>query len=278
MASKVFKIALAQMAVGKNKVENIAKAVKIIGDAKKNGSSLVVLPECFNSPYGTKFFKEYAEEVPGGPTSEALSKAAKDNCLFVVGGSIPERSDGRLYNTCTVWDPQGCLVASHRKVHLFDIDIPGGITFKESDVLSPGNKFTVVDIGPCKVGIGICYDVRFQEMAAIYRSKNVDLVLYPGAFNMKTGPLHWELLLRARAVDNQVFVAGVCGSRDPSADYVAWGHTMLVDPWGKVLIQAEDQETVLYADVDLKSCEDIREQIPVSKQRRSDLYEVKSKI
>lgn len=266
------RIALIQMAVGKNKVDNISRAVTSIHDAKQKGSNLVVLPECFNSPYGTKFFKQYAEEVPSGETCLALSKAAKDNSLFVVGGSIPEKDGSNLYNTCTVWNPEGNIVAKFRKVHLFDISIPGGITFKESETLSPGNSLSVVDIGNWKIGLGICYDLRFMEMAALYRDLGVDLLIYPGAFNMTTGPLHWELLIKARAVDNQVYVAACCGARDESADYVAWGHSMLVDPWGKVLTQAGATETTLIGDMDFNVCKNIREQIPIRFQRRTDLY------
>lgn len=268
------RIGLVQMAVGMNKLENIKRAVTHIQDAKQKGSNLIVLPECFNSPYGTKHFQQYAEEVPSGETCVALSKAAKENSVFVIGGSIPEKEGSKLYNTCTVWNPEGKFLAKFRKIHLFDISVPGGITFKESAVLSPGNELTIVDIGPCKIGIGICYDLRFLEMASLYRDQGVDIIVYPGAFNMTTGPFHWELLLRARAVDNQVFVAACCGARDENADYVAWGHSMLVDPWGKKVVEAEASETTLIADIDLNACQKIRQQIPVSYQRRKDLYEL----
>ena len=146
----------------------------------------------------------------------------------MIGGTIPERSleDNKLYNTCTVWSPEGSLLATYRKIHLFDIDIPGGITFKESDVLSAGNSLAVFTIGGRKVGIGICYDMRFSELSRLYRNLGCDLLIYPGAFNMKTGPLHWELLARARATDNQVYVSTISPARDKSAGYVAWGHSV----------------------------------------------------
>ncbi|CAH1402303.1 unnamed protein product [Nezara viridula] len=267
------RIALIQMTVGKNKLENVARARKMISEAKQKGCNLVVLPECFNSPYGTKYFGEYSEEIPNGETCIALSKAAKENEVFLVGGSIPEKDNGKLFNTCTIWNPQGSLVGKYSKIHLFDIDIPGGVTFKESDSLSPGKNISVIDVGACKIGIGICYDLRFHELATIYKDLGVDLLLYPGAFNMTTGPLHWEHLIKARAVDNQVFAAGICGARDDSADYVAWGHSVLIDPWGKVVSKAGAEETTLIADIDLNVCKAIREQIPIRKQRRTDLYE-----
>jgi len=261
------------MAVSQDKGENIKRAVKLISDAKSKGASMIVLPECFNCPYGTKYFPNYAEEIPNGETCRALSDVAKHHEIYLVGGSIPEKEGDKLYNTCTVWSPQGQLLCKHRKVHLFDIDIPGGIRFKESDNLSPGNSLTTFNMDNLKIGIGICYDVRFNEMAKLYRKKGVDMLIYPGAFNMKTGPLHWELLLRARAVDEQVYVAGISPAQDTAADYVAWGHSMVVDPWGKVVSQTEFAEDVVVADLELQEIKNVREQIPIYHQRREDLYD-----
>lgn len=243
------RIALIQMKICEDKAENIKKAVNKIQDAKSKGSSLVVLPECFNCPYGTKYFPKFAEPVPNGETCSVLSETAKINEVYIVGGSIPEKEGEKFYNTSTVWNPQGKLVAKHRKVHLFDIDVPGGITFRESDVLSPGNNLTVFSTDNCKIGLGVCYDIRFPEMTRLYRKAGVDILIYPGAFNMTTGPMHWELLMRARANDEQVFVAAVSPAQDPKADYVAWGHSMVVDPWGKIIKQAEFQEETVVADL-----------------------------
>ncbi|CAG9790779.1 unnamed protein product [Diatraea saccharalis] len=229
------KIALVQLAVGPDKAKNVAAAVQEIHKAKEKGAQLVALPECFNSPYGTEFFEEYAEEVPAGETSRALSRAAAEAGVCVVGGTVPERCGDRLYNTCAVWDPSGKLLAQHRKLHLFDIDIPNKITFKESDVLSPGDKITTFEFNGIKIGIGICYDLRFGEMAHIMAQEGCALQIYPGAFNMTTGPLHWELLARARACDTQAWVALVSPARaPPGAAYRAWGHSLLADPWAAV--------------------------------------------
>ncbi|CAG5116135.1 unnamed protein product, partial [Candidula unifasciata] len=243
-----FKLAMVQMAVGMSKSENVAHAVKLISQAASAGANIVTLPECFNSPYGTKHFPEYAEEIPG-PSTQALAEAAEENSVFVVGGSIPERDGDRLFNTCTVFDPRGELVTKHRKVHLFDIDVPGRITFKESEVLSPGNKLTIFQTPYCSVGVGICYDIRFAEMAQVYASKGCSLLLYPGAFNMTTGPAHWELLQRARALDNQVFVATASPARDASAGYIAWGHSSVVNPWGEVIATTDEAESIVYANI-----------------------------
>ncbi|XP_050495488.1 omega-amidase NIT2-A-like isoform X1 [Bombus huntii] len=128
---------------------------------------------------------------------------------------MPEIEGAKLYNTCTIWGPDGTLIARHRKAHLFDIDIPNKITFRESDSLSPGNSLTTFDVKGCKIGIGICYDIRFEEMARIYRNKGCQMLIYPAAFNMTTGPLHWSLLQRFRANDNQLYVACISPARVP---------------------------------------------------------------
>lgn len=261
-----------------NKTENIQRACDSIrSTVKEHSPRIVALPECFNSPYGTKYFDEYAESIPTGETSRSLSEVAKELGVYVVGGTIPERlienDVAKLYNTCTVWSPSGSLVATYRKIHLFDIDVKGGIRFKESDVLSPGNSFTVIDVDNVKIGLGICYDMRFEELARIYRNKGCEILLYPGAFNMTTGPLHWELLARSRANDNQLYVATISPARDVNAGYVAWGHSMIVDPWGKIVESAAEDEGVVFAELNLDLVSQVRQQIPVGFQRRHDLYE-----
>uniref|UniRef100_A0A8D9B857 omega-amidase n=1 Tax=Cacopsylla melanoneura TaxID=428564 RepID=A0A8D9B857_9HEMI len=276
--SKSFKIALVQMSVGKNKNANLENAVKFIRKAADNGASLVVLPECFNCPYGTKYFREYSEPIGTGITSKTLSNIAKEKKIFLVGGSIPEIDNDKVYNAATVWNPEGELVAKHRKVHLFDISIPGGITFKESEVLSPGNSFSMFNNGICNIGLGICYDMRFPELAQIYRKKGCDMLIYPGAFNMTTGPLHWELLLRSRANDNQVFVAACSPAQDKTSDYIAWGHSTVVDPWANIMASTEFEETIVYADIDMNTLAKVRDQIPTGKQKRYDLYDVSAKL
>ena len=270
---RTFKMALSQLFVTADRAENVARAVVSIGKAAAAGAKLVALPECFNSPYGTKYFPEYAESVPG-PTTEALSGAAAEHGVYVVGGSIPERDGDRLYNTCTVFDPEGRMIGKHRKVHLFDIDVPGKIRFQESEVLTGGDQLTVIETELCTFGIGICYDMRFPELAQLCANKGAQLLIYPGAFNMTTGPLHWELLQRARANDNQLYVAAVSPARDESADYVAWGHSTLVDPWGKVSVTTGHDEDIIYGQIDLDVVAEVRQNIPVSSQKRTDLYKL----
>ncbi|KAK6172442.1 hypothetical protein SNE40_016090 [Patella caerulea] len=275
MSSK-FKLALLQLAVGASKVDNLTKAVRLIKEAASNGAKIVALPECFNSPYGTSYFADYAEKIPG-PSTDALAEAAKENQIFLVGGSIPEEHNGKLYNTSTIFNPEGKLIAKHRKIHLFDIDVPGKIRFQESEVLSPGSQYTTFDTPFCKVGVAICYDIRFAELGQAYARKGCQLLLYPGAFNMTTGPAHWELLQRGRALDNQLYVATISPARDEQAKYTAWGHSTVVNPWGDVISTTEHEETIVYSDIDLEYLKQVREMVPISKQRREDLYQLQIK-
>ncbi|XP_067849236.1 omega-amidase NIT2 [Heptranchias perlo] len=270
-----FRLALIQLMVSPLKASNLRKVRTLVKEAASKGAKVVALPECYNSPYGTNYFPEYAEKIPGEST-QVLSEVAKKHGVYLIGGSIPEEDGGKFYNTCTVFAPNGSMLLKYRKIHLFDIDVPGKITFHESETLSPGNTLCTFDTPYCKVGIGICYDMRFAELAQIYTKEGCQLLVYPGAFNMTTGPAHWELLQRARAVDNQVYVAAVSPSRNEKDSYVAWGHSSIVNPWGEVVANAGSDETIVYADIDLKYLSDIRQQIPIHKQKRPDLYSVQA--
>ncbi|KAJ2799399.1 Omega-amidase nit3 [Coemansia guatemalensis] len=271
------KLALVQLAVGAKKAVNLANARSKVLEASKAGANMVVLPECFNSPYGTQYFAQYAEEVDSKRPSEslkALSAMAQESKVYLVGGSIPELEPdtGNLFNTCTVWGPDGLLLAKHRKVHLFDIDFPGKIVFKESEVLKPGNALTEFATPWGKFGLGICYDMRFPEMAMVAARRGCVGMIYPGAFNTTTGPLHWELLLRARAMDNQIFTAACSPARDLNATYQAWGHSTIVDPYARVLATTNEAENIVYSDLDMDLVDEVRRSVPINTQRRFDLY------
>lgn len=271
MASRILQVALVQLRVGIDRTKNLENAAKLVKEAAKKGAKLIALPECFNSPYGTKFFSQYAESIPSGPSCNMLSTVARENEIYLVGGTIPELESSKYYNTCTVWNPEGKLIAKFRKMHLFDIDIPGGITFKESDILTAGNELATFKINDILIGIGICYDLRFEELAKLYRLQGCEMLIYPGAFNMTTGPLHWEVLQRGRALDNQVFVTAISPARNEQG-YIAWGHSQITDPWGKVLKQAEHGEEIVYGSLNFSECDKVRAQIPIGKQRRTSIY------
>ncbi|CAD0088146.1 unnamed protein product [Aureobasidium vineae] len=261
---------------------NLARARSKVLEATSKGANVVVLPECFNSPYGTKYFPKYAETLQPSPPTEAqsptfhaLSALAKESKSYLIGGSIPEylKETDKHYNTSLVFGPDGSLLATHRKVHLFDIDIPGKIRFQESEILSPGNKVTLVDLPEYgKIAVAICYDIRFPELAMVAARQDAFLLVYPGAFNLTTGELHWKLQARARAMDNQVYV-GLCSpARDMTADYNAWGHSMIVNPNAEVLGELDEKEDIVYADLDGETIEQTRKGIPIYTQRRFDVY------
>ncbi|KAK2068318.1 hypothetical protein P8C59_002961 [Phyllachora maydis] len=265
---KSVKLSCVQLASGADKARNLAHARDKVLEAAGEGAGIVVLPECFNSPYGCDYFPSYAEQLlPSPPTAEqspsfhALSAMAKEVGVYLIGGSIPELGpvvDGNggeggkrtYYNTSLTFGPDGALLATHRKLHLFDIDIPGKITFKESDVLSPGSKVTIVDLPDYgKVAVAICYDIRFPELAMIAARRGCFALIYPGAFNTTTGPLHWRLQGQARAMDNQIYVALCSPARDVNATYHAWGHSLIADPMASVVVEAEEGEAIRRFDV-----------------------------
>jgi omega-amidase len=316
------RVALCQFHVTPDKERNHATARDYIDRAVAQGATLIILPEIWNSPYATSAFPEYAEVLPqlgdtevanqaSSPSSALLMERAKHHQVWIVGGSIPEKvvveeevdadddgnnNNNNVYNTCLVYAPNGTVVAKHRKVHLFDISVPGGITFRESDTLSPGNSLTSFAMTEnLDVGIGICYDIRFplQAMVMCQNNPNCKLLIFPGAFNMTTGPAHWELLQRARALDNQCFVITVSPARTtpppPSApsseqqqekgntkypQYTAWGHSTCVDPWGTVIAKADEKEALIVCDLELNRVEEVRTSIPIRKQQRTDLYKL----
>ncbi|KAF9264926.1 carbon-nitrogen hydrolase [Marasmius fiardii PR-910] len=287
---KPFTLALVQLGrISSDKAANLKHAREMVlkaATASAEKPDLIILPECFNSPYGHVHFPVYAENIgftPGQPydirssSSESvkmLSGVAKESGTWLIGGSIPEKdsADNNVYNTCTVYSPKGELVALFRKIHLFDIDIPGKIKFKESETLTGGKTPTFFDTEFARIGLGICYDIRFPELAMLAARQGCHVLIYPGAFNMTTGPLHWELLQRSRAVDNQVFFSMCSPARDLSAAYHAWGHSMVVDPMGKILVEAQDAEDILYTYIDPTTFEEARKGIPVTTQRRFDVY------
>jgi len=266
------RLALIQSRVYATKEKTLNRVSDLVHEAASNHAKLICLPECFNCPYGVQHFSSYAEKIPG-KSSSLLSSLAKDLNLHLIGGSFPEEEDGKIFNTCLVYGPDGLLLGKHRKVHLFDIDIPGGQKFKESDVLSPGNDLTMVQMCDWKIGIGICYDLRFFEMSAKYASRGCQLLVYPGAFNMTTGPKHWELLIRARANDHQSYIAACAPARDEDASYVSWANSTICNPWGEVVAKAGSAEEIIYADLDMNVVDTVRTAIPISKQKRNDVYE-----
>ena len=221
--------------------------------------------------------REFSLMAFGGAGPLHACEVAKELGMYIVGGSVPELCDGKLYNTSYVFGRSGELLAKHRKIHLFDIDVPGGQRFMESDTFAPGNSITTFETEFGTMGLCVCFDMRFEELARCMALRGAKVIFVPAAFNMTTGPAHWEILFRQRAVDNQCFTVGVAPARNEAASYVSYGNSIAVDPWGSVLCRAGAEETTLYADLDLSRVDAVRQQLPIWKSRRTDLYEVSEK-
>ena len=262
------------MNVADDKKTNIETATSMIMDSANNDADFIVLPEMFNCPYSNDKFIEYGESEGDSDTLKSISKQAHENHVYILAGSIPEYENDCLYNTSYLFDRTGSIIAKHRKMHLFDIDVKGKITFKESDVLTAGNQFTLSKTDFGKIGIGICYDIRFPELARVMTEKGATMLFYPGAFNLTTGPAHWELLFRSRALDNQVFCVGVAPALDKNASYNSYGHSIVVNPWGEVIAQAGEKEEIIFCEIDLNEIKKVREELPLLKNKRKDLYEI----
>jgi len=275
------KIALCQMNVVDDKKSNNQKAIEMIKEGKKQGADLAILPEMFNCPYENEKFIEYGETLENSSSLNEIAKLAKENKIHILAGSIPELeikdNTRNLYNTSVFFDDNGNILGKHRKMHLFDIDVKDKIYFKESDTLKAGDNFTLIDTKFCKIGIGICYDLRFVELSRILALKGAELLIFPGAFNLTTGPAHWSTLFKSRALDNQVFSIGVAPALNKTANYNSYGHSIAVNPWGEIIYQAEYSEELKVIEIDLDEIAKIREEIPVMKNRRTDLYKIEEK-
>lgn len=267
----MFKIGLCQMKGSFDKNESMKTAESFIREAAENGAEVISLPEMWNCPYSNDYFRKYAEKADG-KTVSFLSKLAAELGIYLIGGSIPELDGDKVYNTSFSFDRSGNVIGKHRKVHLFDIDVKGGIRFMESDTLTAGKDMTVIDTEYCKIGIAICYDVRFPEWFRKMALAGAKLIILPAAFNLTTGPAHWDLTMRARALDNQVYFAANSPARDEEGPYQAYGGTCVADPWGEFVSHADENECIVYADIDLDRIESIRQQLPLLKHRREELY------
>ncbi len=271
---KKIRIACLQLQVKKDKYENIEQLAEIVGSGKVDDADIICLPEMWNCPYVTELFPEYAEPVKGD-TWLAMSTLARKTGKYLVGGSIPEEDGGRVYNTCYVFGPDGKQIGRHRKVHLFDIYVYGKQTFKESDTLTGGDSFCTFDTEYGRMAVNICFDIRFPESARIPALNGAKVIFNPAAFNMTTGPVHWELGFRQRAVENQLYMVGISTARDPSAGYISYGHSIITDPWGDVVMQMDEKPGVGIAEIDLDYIDEVRQKLPLLSARRTDVYDLR---
>ena len=266
------KAALVQMQVQPKTCDSLALAESFIKKASAAGADLVLLPEMFCCPYQNKNFPLYAQRE-GEEIWLELSRMAREQNLILAAGSVPERDeDGKIYNTAYVFDRQGNQIAKHRKMHLFDIDVSGGQSFRESDTLTAGNSITTFDTEFGVMGLCICYDFRFPELSRLMVERGAKVILVPAAFNMTTGPAHWEILFRTRALDNQVFTLGAAPARDPSYGYTSYGNYIAVSPWGDVLDRLGADQEMLVCTLELDRVAQVRRELPLLAHRRKDVY------
>ena len=267
----IMKLALIQMAACPEKEDSLRLAEDYLRGARREGADIAMLPEMFNCPYKTENFPLYAEEE-GGISWQRMSQAAKKNHMYLVAGSMPERdSKGHIYNTSYVFDREGKQIAKHRKIHLFDIDVKGGQYFRESDTVTAGDRVTLFETEFGKFGLMICYDIRFPELTRLMAVNGATMVFVPAVFNMTTGPVHWEIIFRVRAIDNQLFMAG-CSQARRREDYISYGNSIITSPWGEVVGRQNEKEGMLLREIEFSEVERTRQELPFLKQRRMDVY------
>lgn len=259
-------VALIQLRVSLDPEDNFKRALAYLAKAAESGASVAILPEMFVCPYTHEAFKAHAQSVDD-PWVKALCALSQSFDMLIVAGSMPLKEADRLYNS-SLAIRQGQILARHDKVYLFDIDLAEGPRFFESETFTPGDGFVTCVHEGHTIGLAICYDLRFPEAFRSLVDQGAELCIVPAAFNMTTGPAHWELLARSRAVDNQCHMVLVSPAQDASAAYVAYGHSMAVDPWGRVLCDLGEAEQMMIVDLDFEAQEQIREQMPLLKHRK----------
>lgn len=257
-----------------DKAANLARAEELVGRAAAQGADVVVLPEKWNGIGTVEDYRALAEPLEGGESVVAMANWARTHGVVLVGGSITElpAGGGKLPNLSCVFGRDGALVAAYRKIHLFDIDA-GGVTYRESDSDAAGSEIVVAEADGLRIGLSVCYDVRFPELYRALALRGAKLVTVPANFTTHTGKDHWEVLLRARAIENQLYVAAAAQTGLVFTDKPpAYGRSLVVDPWGTVLAQAGDEETAIVAEIDLGRLETIRERLPALRHRRPETY------
>jgi predicted amidohydrolase len=271
--SGTLRVACVQLTSRSDKAANLEKAERLVGRAAATGADIVLLPEKWNAIGDAEVLHAAAETLEAGESVEAMSRWARDHGVALVGGSITERREGRekLSNTSVVFDSDGAITGVYRKIHLFDVEV-GGHVYRESEAEEAGDEPVTVEAEGWRTGLTVCYDVRFPELYRILALQGAELVTVPAHFTLYTGKDHWELLLRARAVENQYYVAAAAQIGETVAGRLSYGRSLIADPWGIVLAMAPDEETVIAAELDRQRLEDVRAKLPSLANRQADAY------
>lgn len=268
--------AAVQCTASSDRAANLQRATDLVTAAAADGAELVVLPELFAVSGDAACLRASAEPLEG-PTGTWACQTAGDLGIWLVAGSFIEQAPtGRLHNTSVLVSPGGVPSAVYRKLHLFDVDVPGAVN-RESDVVAAGDDLVLTTVTDevarsLPLGLSICYDLRFPEVYRILTLQGALVVAVPSAFSAETGPAHWEVLVRARAIENQVFVVAANQSGPRPGSFAACGHTMIVDPWGQVLGELAHGDGHVLADLDLRGQQDVRSRLPALTHRRPHLY------
>ena len=270
-----YRIAVVQMDSRGDKGANLKYACQCIDEAADGGAKLISFPEMMNL-VGRNVGEGGGHETIPGYTTEILMAKAREHKMYIHSGSFYKVVEGedRAYNTSVIIDPEGKIIGEYHKLHPFDITMPNGTAHKESDRIRPGDEIVVTDTALGKMGMSICYDIRFPELYRIMALEGAQVIFTPASFTMATGKEHWEPILRTRAIENACYIvaADQIGSKGA---YPAYGHSMVIDPWGTVIARARDEAVMFYADIDLDYEDRIRQKVPVLENRRGDIYQVK---
>jgi len=266
------RVAAIQLTSTADRSRNLEIAAKLVAGAAGDGARLIVLPEMFNVLGDAEVLRAGAEALDG-PSLRWAGEQARHHRVWLVAGSIMERvaEQERIFNTSCLFDPEGRRRATYRKIHLFDCDVPGA-SYHESATVVPGRDIVRAEAGGAALGLSICFDLRFPELFRILALGGARLIALASAFTERTGRDHWEVLVRARAIENQVFViaANQVGASTPKLRW--FGRSMIVDPWGVVLAQAPDRECSIAADLDFADQDRVRAQLPSLANRRPEAY------
>jgi predicted amidohydrolase len=264
--------AISQLNAGVDDVEaNMTSAERLLDAAADGGADIAVLPELFAYYGSQRRMRELAEPL-GGPITARIAGLARSRSMWVLGGSVCESADGRVYNTSFLFDRDGEMLARYRKIHLYDAELPGQRPIRESALFAAGDEVVTHDVDGIRLGLSICYDLRFPELYRGLMTSGAMALAVPSAFQAVTGAAHWETLLRARAIEEQSYVLaaaqwGPWGS--PEAGHRTYGNAMIVDPWGAVVVRApDDGDGVWFADVDADDVRAVRTRLPALSHRR----------
>jgi predicted amidohydrolase len=267
-------VAAVQLSSGVDSVHNVEHAIALVNEAADRGATYIQVPEHFNYLGPSKGFAAVAEPIPG-PTTAQMADVASARRVTLHLGSLLETSptQGKFYNTSVVINSTGHIVATYRKIHLFDVDVPGAIVQRESDVIAPGCELVMVNVADVRLGLSVCFDVRFPELYRELARSGAEVLAIPAAFNAVTGRAHWEILIRSRAIENHAFVVAAAQVGTTDEGIATFGHSLIVDPWGEILAESTSGgPDVITAVLDLDEVTKRRQQIAVMDYRRPDLY------